>query len=385
MLVVAPRPPWPVAVNVGGVMSTQATTVRREPDLLGQTVVVIGGSAGIGLETARRARAEGADVILTGRDPERLARAAAEVGAGQHRRLRRHRRGRARTVLRRPARPSTTCWSPPAGPTTAARRHRPRRGAPRRRRAPVAAARRRPARRRPGAARRHAAVHGRHRRPPPRGRAGAIVGRTAALPALTANLALELAPIRVNLIAAGFVDTPLSAALLGDDLERAPRPAPRHAADPPGGRAGRRRRARRAHHDQHRAHRRDLRHRRRPAVRLMTTAVGSGRPALPAAAVALARSRRPAAAPQRPAAPAPCRARASPEFLQPSSGDHQNAAPINGPQTEPIPPTTIIDSRNSSRVNEKMVGPTTLEMRGIDGAGEPGEKAPTGRKPTIGF
>jgi NAD(P)-dependent dehydrogenase (short-subunit alcohol dehydrogenase family) len=43
---------------------------------------------------------------------------------------------------------------------------------------------------------------------------------TAALPALTANLALELAPIRVNLIAAGFVDTPLSASLLGEDLER---------------------------------------------------------------------------------------------------------------------------------------------------------------------
>jgi hypothetical protein len=30
-----------------------------EPELLGQTVVVIGGSAGIGLETAKRARAEG--------------------------------------------------------------------------------------------------------------------------------------------------------------------------------------------------------------------------------------------------------------------------------------------------------------------------------------
>ena len=44
----------------------------REPELLGQTVVVIGGSAGIGLETARRARAEGAEVILTGRNPERL-------------------------------------------------------------------------------------------------------------------------------------------------------------------------------------------------------------------------------------------------------------------------------------------------------------------------
>ncbi|MCE0766249.1 SDR family oxidoreductase [Pseudonocardia kujensis] len=43
---------------------------------------------------------------------------------------------------------------------------------------------------------------------------------TAALPALTANLALELAPIRVNLLAPGFVDTPLSARLLGDDLDR---------------------------------------------------------------------------------------------------------------------------------------------------------------------
>ena len=42
---------------------------------------------------------------------------------------------------------------------------------------------------------------------------------TAAMPALTASLALELAPVRVNLIAAGFVDTPLSASLLGDQLE----------------------------------------------------------------------------------------------------------------------------------------------------------------------
>ena len=43
-----------------------------EPQLAGQTVVVIGGSAGIGLETARSARAEGADVILTARTPARL-------------------------------------------------------------------------------------------------------------------------------------------------------------------------------------------------------------------------------------------------------------------------------------------------------------------------
>jgi NAD(P)-dependent dehydrogenase (short-subunit alcohol dehydrogenase family) len=42
---------------------------------------------------------------------------------------------------------------------------------------------------------------------------------TAALPALIANLAVEVAPIRANLIAAGFVDSPLSATLLGSDLE----------------------------------------------------------------------------------------------------------------------------------------------------------------------
>jgi short-subunit dehydrogenase involved in D-alanine esterification of teichoic acids len=53
----------------------------REPELLGQTVAVIGGSAGIGLETALRARTEGADVIITGRDRGRLQEAADEVGA----------------------------------------------------------------------------------------------------------------------------------------------------------------------------------------------------------------------------------------------------------------------------------------------------------------
>ncbi len=50
-------------------------------ELAGQRVVVIGGSAGIGLETARRARAEGAEVVLTGRDRAWLDDAAADVGA----------------------------------------------------------------------------------------------------------------------------------------------------------------------------------------------------------------------------------------------------------------------------------------------------------------
>jgi len=59
-------------------MSATASTIptRPGPELLRQTVVIIGGSAGIGLETARRARAEGASIILTGRNRERLEQAA---------------------------------------------------------------------------------------------------------------------------------------------------------------------------------------------------------------------------------------------------------------------------------------------------------------------
>jgi NAD(P)-dependent dehydrogenase (short-subunit alcohol dehydrogenase family) len=53
-------------------MTSRTTSVaaQREPELLGQPVVVIGGSSGIGFQTARRARAEGADVIITGRNVE---------------------------------------------------------------------------------------------------------------------------------------------------------------------------------------------------------------------------------------------------------------------------------------------------------------------------
>src|SRR4051794_4189691 len=51
------------------------------------------------------------------------------------------------------------------------------------------------------------------------GRGLGIIGPVSvATPVLIANLALELAPIRVNLVAAGFVDTSLSASLLGDGL-----------------------------------------------------------------------------------------------------------------------------------------------------------------------
>ncbi len=64
-------------------MTIHATPLpaARPPQLRGQTAIIIGGSAGIGLATARLARAEGAEVIVTGRNPERLQRAADELGA----------------------------------------------------------------------------------------------------------------------------------------------------------------------------------------------------------------------------------------------------------------------------------------------------------------
>src|SRR3954447_9501785 len=57
------------------------TKMSSRPELTGQTVVVIGGSSGIGLETARRARTEGANVILTARDAARLEQPASELRA----------------------------------------------------------------------------------------------------------------------------------------------------------------------------------------------------------------------------------------------------------------------------------------------------------------
>jgi len=49
--------------------------------LKGKTVLITGGSSGIGLATARLFRAEGAQLVITGRDPERLAAAQEELGS----------------------------------------------------------------------------------------------------------------------------------------------------------------------------------------------------------------------------------------------------------------------------------------------------------------
>jgi NAD(P)-dependent dehydrogenase (short-subunit alcohol dehydrogenase family) len=188
--------------------------------LAGRTVVVLGGSAGIGLETARAARAEGAEVILAARNADRLRGAAQEVGA----------RSSAAFDAADPEalerffadlptpvdHVMVTAGRPYYGPIAdmdfaAARRslddhfwvaiHLAR----------LATSAVRPA----GTLVFMGGTGGRHTDIG----LSVISAMTAAMPALVANLALEIAPVRVNLIAAGFVDTPLSAQLLADGLD----------------------------------------------------------------------------------------------------------------------------------------------------------------------
>ncbi|MFJ4846702.1 SDR family oxidoreductase [Streptomyces sp. NPDC088733] len=188
--------------------------------LAGRTVVVIGASAGIGLETARQVRAAGGGLILVARDPERLERAAVELRPQATAAFDANDTDRVEEffeALREPVdHVMVTAGSPAYMPldgmdlTAARRQFSDRLG--------MTLA---------------VALHGRRkvraggtllfmggtgaRRP---GIGMSVVGAmTAALPALVANLALEIAPVRVNAIAAGFVDTPLSASLLGDQLD----------------------------------------------------------------------------------------------------------------------------------------------------------------------
>lgn len=203
-------------------MRTATTTspALHEPQLQGQTVVVIGGSAGIGLETARRARAEGADVILTARDPQRLRNAASELDAlitaafdaTDFERL-----GKFFDEL--PQAIDHVLVTGP-GPYYARLAEFDFAAARRDLEAhillPLHVARNAASKVRPGGTLLFmGGVGGRHTAPG----MTLISALTAALPAMTRNLALELAPVRVNLIAAGFVDTPLSASLLGAELE----------------------------------------------------------------------------------------------------------------------------------------------------------------------
>ena len=203
-------------------MATAPTgqSARREPELAGQTVVLIGGSAGIGLETARRARAEGADVILTGRDPEQLKRAALDVGARgtaafdatDSAALERFFNGLPDPINH----VMVTAGGPKYGPLLEMDSDEVRDALSDHVVLGLEVARSARAKMRPEGT--LVLMGGTGGRRIVRG-LGIAAAATAAIPPFVAALALELAPVRVNLIAAGFVDTPLSASLLGDQLE----------------------------------------------------------------------------------------------------------------------------------------------------------------------
>jgi NADP-dependent 3-hydroxy acid dehydrogenase YdfG len=202
------------------VSATEGGTGPARGGLAGQTVVVVGGSAGIGLETARQVRAAGGELVLTARNAERLKRAADEVSpvstaafdAQDTDRLERFLRELPRQVDHVMVTAGSPSYTPLADLDLADA------GRDFGTRIAVMLAVARASREKVRAGGTLLFIGGTGGRRPAAGMAvmGAL---TAALPALTANLALEIAPVRVNLIAAGFVDTPLSASLLGDQLE----------------------------------------------------------------------------------------------------------------------------------------------------------------------
>ena len=201
--------------------TTTAVSTARAPELVGQIVVVIGGSAGIGLETARRARAEGADVVLAARNPERLEQAALELGARSTAAFDANDAASLERFFEDLPTPidhvMVTGGGPHYKPPLEMDAEEARVALGEHMLLELAVARNARGRVRPaGSLLFIGGTAGRRIRPG----LEIVSAVTAGMPALTASLALELAPIRVNLIAPGFVDTPLSASLLGDDLDR---------------------------------------------------------------------------------------------------------------------------------------------------------------------
>ncbi|HWI72348.1 MAG TPA: SDR family oxidoreductase [Baekduia sp.] len=190
------------------------------PELAGQTVVVIGGSAGIGLETARAARAEGADVVLTARNPERLERAGREVGARSTAAFDAGDFDRVASFFAELDEPIdhvlVTAGGPYYAPLQEVDFAEARRNLDAHLLLPIHIARELAGKLPAGGS--LLFVSGTGARRPGVG-LGLMTAVTMATPALIANLAIEIAPIRVNLIAPGFVATPLSASLLGDQLD----------------------------------------------------------------------------------------------------------------------------------------------------------------------
>ncbi|SDZ06789.1 SDR family oxidoreductase [Herbiconiux ginsengi] len=186
----------------------------------GQSVVVLGGSAGIGLAVARHALEAGAAVTITGRDSERLGAALGELPGA---------RGQAFDAgdpaaltgffagLDRPVdHVFVSAGGPYYGRLADLDPEQAGRAIGKSLELMIRLAQLVPPLSRPGGS--ITLMSGTGSKHPAPGLT--VIGATvASRAAAAANLALEIGPVRMNLIAAGFVDTPLSARLLGDGLD----------------------------------------------------------------------------------------------------------------------------------------------------------------------
>ena len=188
------------------------------------TVVIIGGSSGMGLAVARRCLAEGATVVIAGRSRERLEAARGELACpdrlqavtadignrAQIAALFEH-AGTVRHLV-------VTAADVPYGPVTALTEDSLMRAVRSKLLGPFFAAQEAAPRMTAGTSMTFTSGIAAYR-PAPGGSLAAIVN--GALESMVRALALELAPIRVNAVSPGWVDTPLWDQLATPDAKQA--------------------------------------------------------------------------------------------------------------------------------------------------------------------
>jgi NAD(P)-dependent dehydrogenase (short-subunit alcohol dehydrogenase family) len=188
------------------------------------TVVIIGGSSGMGLAVARRCLAGGATVVIAGRSPERLEAARAELACpdrlhavtadignrAQIAALFEH-AGTLRHLV-------VTAADLPYGPVAALTEDSLMRAVRSKLLGPFFAAQEAAPRMTAGASMTFTSGIAAYR-PAPGGSLAAIVN--GALESMVRAFALELAPIRVNAVSPGWVDTPLWDQLATPDAKQA--------------------------------------------------------------------------------------------------------------------------------------------------------------------
>ena len=188
------------------------------------TVVIIGGSSGMGLAVARRCLAGGASVVIAGRSPRRLEEArtelacpgqlqavAADIGDRAQVAALFEQAGTVRHVV-------VTAADLPYGPVVALTEDSLMRAVRSKLLGPFFAAQEAAPRMTAGASMTFTSGIAAYR-PAPGGSLAAIVN--GALESMVRAFALELAPIRVNAVSPGWVDTPLWDQLATPDAKQA--------------------------------------------------------------------------------------------------------------------------------------------------------------------